>query len=132
MQFGFLRREIERLDQSHREKLQRDQAKFEEFENRLGENRRQRSDLEATNAKQAEEIAGLLHNMEELSNTNVEIKDALGHLQQQVSLIVESADTIALPKKVHNSKAKRDGATAGANLKGAAERNQGAKKGPIN
>ena len=132
MQFGFLRREIERLDQSHREKLQRDQAKFEEFENRLGENRRQRSDLEATNAKQAEEIAGLRRNIEELSNTNVKIKDALDHLQHQVSLIVESEDMIAQPKTAHNSKAKRDGATAGANLKGAAERNQGAEKGPIN
>ena len=35
MQFGLLRREIERLDQSHQEKLQRDQAKFEESENKL-------------------------------------------------------------------------------------------------
>jgi len=132
MQLGFLRREIERLDQSHRESMQRDQAKFEELGNKLGESKRQCSDLEATNEKQAEEIAGLRSNMEELSNTNVEIKEALGHLQQQVSFIVESADTIALPKKVHSSKAKRDGATAGANLNGAAEGNQGAKKRPIN
>ena len=70
--------------------------------------------------------------MEELNNTNVEIKDALGHLQQQVSLIVESVDMIAQPTTVHNNKAKRDGATAGANLNGAAKGNQGAKKGPIN
>ena len=70
--------------------------------------------------------------MEELNNTNVEIKDALGHLQQQVSLIVESVDMIAQPTTVHNNKAKRDGATAGANLNGAAKGNQGAKKRPIN
>ena len=41
------------------------------LENKLVETRQQCSDLEATNAKQAEEIAGLLCNMEELSNTNV-------------------------------------------------------------
>ena len=132
MQFGFLRREIELLDQSHRESLQRDQAKFEELENKLGESRRQCSNLEATNEKQAEEIAGLQRNMKELSNTNVEIKDTLDHLQQQVNLIAESEDIIAQPKTAHNSKAKWDGATAGTNLNGAVERNQGAKKGPIN
>ena len=70
--------------------------------------------------------------MEELSNTNVETKDALDHLQQQVSLMVESEDMIAQQKTAHNSKAKLDGATAGANLKRAEERNQGVKKGPIN
>ena len=61
MQFGLLLREIEQLDQSHWEKLQRDQAKFEVLENKLGESRLQCSNLEATNAKQAEEIAELWH-----------------------------------------------------------------------
>ena len=53
------------------------------MENKLGETRWQRSNLEATNVKQAEEIVGLLCNMEELSNTNVEMERTRGRRKGQ-------------------------------------------------